>query len=390
MKRAILLLVATSLGVLALAGIALALPAETPDNTPMVDGPVRGIAQVGNNVWVVGNFDRVERRDGSLLDSVRNVAVFDAATGQYKDIAPMLGGPTAVVRDVAPYGSSVVIGGSFGGPSGTQKNLVRVDGTTGAVVRWYDSSALQSVLAAPELGRVYGGGTSLSAFDATGGQRLWTRSPTAVDPSLRSHATTAGYRDLELDGQTIWAACACDTVSGAPAKALVKLNIEGVHDTSYVPRSTGFAAFGISVLEANGALYLAAGGNDFLAQYSKADGGRVWWRDTSGSAQAVEEMGGGLVVGGHFLEVADAPADRCGFRSSNNAATLDPFGECQTRHGLAFYSFGGNLDPAWDPMLSGRYNLAWALLPQDTTLYVGGEYLRVNGIVQSNFARFSG
>ena len=103
-------------------------------------------------------------------------------------------------------------------------------------------------------------------------------------------------------------------------------------------------------------------------------------------------MDGQLVVGGHFVEVADQAGDYCGFRSSN-PDTLDPEGDCQRRDGLAAYSFGGMLDPVWDPALTGKYNLAWALhpeaTPQGTRLHVGGEFTKVNGITQTYYARFS-
>lgn len=391
MKRIVFLLVATALGALALSGVALALPSDTPDNTPAVSGPVRGISQVGNNVWVVGNFDRVVRRDDSVVDNVRNAAVFDSATRRYEaGVAPELGGPTAVVRDIAPYGGNLLIAGSFGGPSAAQKNLVLVDGTTGEVIRWFNSPALQSVLAVPQLGRVYGGGRSLSAFQIDG-PRLWTRAKTTVDPDLRSHATEAGYRDLELDGPTIWAACACDAVDGSPSKAMVKLNTEGDYDASWRTEA-GTSAFGISLAQSGGTLYLGAGGSDFLARYEKNGGGdRGWTRDTSGSTQVVEIMDNRLVVGGHFWEVADEGGDRCGSRSSDNDVTLDPNDECQTRHGLAAYSFSGSLDANWDPQFAGRYALVWALHPDTVrtgVLHFGGEFTTVNGIRQTHYGRF--
>ena len=396
MRRTALLLASMALAVLSASGIALALPSETPNDTPMLNGPVRSIAQVGPNTWVGGNFTQVKKRDGTVIADVSNVAVFDTATGRYVDIAPRLGAgsDTTNVRDIDVYGSNVVIGGDFPGPTSTQKNLVAADGTTGEVVGWFGNSPqkMQSVLAAPGMGRVYGGGVALQAFDFAGGKKLWTRAKTAVDPNIRTHVTAPGYRDLELDGSTIWGACACDAVDGNPAKALVKLSAEGNRDVSWVlDGRTGSAAFGISVAHYGGSLYLGAGGNDFLAAYYKADGKRQWVRDTSGSAQVVEVMEGQLAVGGHFLEVADQPADRCGFRSSNNAATLDPYGECQTSKGLAAYSFSGTLEPNCDPVLSGKYNLAWALEPDATTgrLHVGGEFTKVTGIKQEHYARLS-
>jgi hypothetical protein len=58
---------------------------------------------------------------------------------------------------------------------------------------------------------------------------------------------------------------------------------------------------------------------------------------------------------------------------------------------LAAYSFSGTLDPNWDPVLSGKYNLAWALHPDATTgrLHVGGEFTTVGGIRQEHYARLS-
>jgi hypothetical protein len=390
------------LALLAMPGLALALPAEIPDNTPMVNGPVRSIAQVGDNVWVGGNFSQVQQRNGAVVDTVRNLAVFDASDGHYIDIAPSLGGSTSTVKDMEVYGTNIVIAGTFSGPSSTKKNLVVLDGLTGQELQWYNSKVLQSVLVAPALGAqgtIYGGGVGLQAFDipavpsSTGVTPLWTRANTAVDPSLRPHETNPGYRDLELDanGETIWAACACDTINGQPAKALAKLDTEGIRDPFWLVNA-GVQGYGISLVQDANTLYLGAGGNDFLAAYRKSDGSRAWVRDTSGSAQAVEVMDGGLVVGGHFWEVADREGVNCGNRSSNNSATLDVNRQCETRHALAAYSFNGTLDPNWDPMGEGKYNLVWALYPDERVpekLHFGGEFTSVGGLTQTNYSRLS-
>src|SRR5687768_17613310 len=108
--------------VLLASGAALALPSETPDETLMVNGPVRTFAQVGDHLWVGGNFTQVKERDGTVVANVSNVAVFDLGeTGraQYVDIAPKLGAgsTTTNVRDIALYGNDVVIGGDFPGPT---------------------------------------------------------------------------------------------------------------------------------------------------------------------------------------------------------------------------------------------------------------------------------
>ena len=206
MRRTLLLLLSAAVALLLASGAVLALPSEKPDDTPMVDGRVRAIEQVGTNIWVGGRFSRVEQRDGTLLGNVANVAVFDSKTEQYrKGVAPTLGGTGDEVFDMALYGDDVLIAGNFPGPTTSKEsNLVLVDGTTGKVIRWYNAPKLKSVLAAPELGKVYGGGRSLTAFDFATGKKLWTKAKTEVD-AIRAHDSKPAYRDLELDadGKTI-------------------------------------------------------------------------------------------------------------------------------------------------------------------------------------------
>ena len=125
------------------------------------------------------------------------------------------------------------------------------------MIRWYNSSSLKSALAAPDLGRSMVVAWSLSAFEKDSGTKLWTKAKTTVNTTLYPDAPSPGYRDLQLDadGQTIWAACACDAVDGT-AKALVKLSTQGTHDAFW--RAAADPPRGLSVVEANGALYLGA------------------------------------------------------------------------------------------------------------------------------------
>ena len=372
-----------------------ALPSEVPDRTPMVDGRVRAIEQVGNNLWLGGSFSHIETREGRVLGNVDNLAVLDARTGQYRpNIAPGLGDSGDEVFDMAVYQGDVLIAGKFSGPSSKEENLVRVDGATGKVVKWYDAPSLKSVLAAPGIGKIYGGGISLSAFDPDTGQELWTRAKTSVDPAIRVHDSKPAYRDLELDGKTIWAACICDKVGSNPAKAMVKLTTTGRHITSWYTEA-GKAAFGESLVVRKGKLYLGAGGSDFIAEFDKAKGGaRGWVRDTSGSTQAVEVMDGRLVIGGHFYYVGDKAGLRCGEgrpgdTNAQGKPTLNPNGDCLRRQGIAAYSLGGVLAPVWSPQYSGSYSLVWALHVQGDRLHTGGQFKKVNGVVQNSYARFS-
>src|SRR5829696_7299171 len=391
MRRIVLLLLSTAVALLIASGAVLALPSERPDQTPMVNGTVRAIEQVGTNIWLGGKFTQVKQDDGTVVANVSNLAVFDSKTNQYKNIAPKLGGKDSEVWDMSIYGQDVLIAGNFSGPTSTQQNLVLVRGSganAGRVIRWYNSPSLRSALAAPELARVYGGGESLTAFDKDSGKKLWTKAKTSVNTTLYADAPSPGYRDLELDGQTIWAACACDAVGGKAAKALVKLDLQGNSDASW-RTAADRRSWGMSVAKANGALYLGAGGSDYLAKYDKKAGGdRGWLRDTSGSVQVVEVVEGQLVIGGHFWEVADKLGDKCGHRAGGTQV-LDPNGQCKTRKGIAAYSFSGRLDSHWSPTFAGKYSLVWALHVDGTRLHTGGEFLTVNGVTQNYYARFS-
>jgi hypothetical protein len=61
MRRTLMLLFSTAAALLLARGAVLALPSEKPDNTPMVDGRVRAIEQVGTNVWLGGRISHARR-----------------------------------------------------------------------------------------------------------------------------------------------------------------------------------------------------------------------------------------------------------------------------------------------------------------------------------------
>ena len=126
MSRTLLLLLWTAVVLLLASGAVLALPSERPDNTPMVNGTVRALEQVGTNIWLGGKFTQVKQHNGTVVANVSNLAVFDSETNRFKNIAPRLRGTNSEVWDMTLYGQNVLIAGSFPGPGSTQKNLVLV------------------------------------------------------------------------------------------------------------------------------------------------------------------------------------------------------------------------------------------------------------------------
>jgi uncharacterized SAM-binding protein YcdF (DUF218 family) len=77
MRRIVLLLLSTAVALLIASGRVLALPSERSDKTPMVNGTVRAIEQVGTNVWLGGKFTQVKGHKGTVVANVSNLAVCD-------------------------------------------------------------------------------------------------------------------------------------------------------------------------------------------------------------------------------------------------------------------------------------------------------------------------
>src|SRR5919107_4727978 len=125
MSRTLLLLLWTAIVLLLASGAVLALPSERTDSTPMVNGTVRAIEQVGTNIWLGGKFTQVKQHNGTVVANVSNLAVFNSQTNQYENInLPKLGGTGSEVWDMTLYDENVLIAGKFTGPSSTQNNLV--------------------------------------------------------------------------------------------------------------------------------------------------------------------------------------------------------------------------------------------------------------------------
>ncbi|MEX0754942.1 MAG: delta-60 repeat domain-containing protein [Actinomycetota bacterium] len=112
------------------------LVSENPiDITPHVlDGQVRAIAQVGDQVIVGGTFTEVRNQGTQTVLTRRNLFAFSAATGQIDtDFNPR---PDDVVESLqpAPDGAHVLVGGSFSAIGGqSRRKVARIRASDGAV-----------------------------------------------------------------------------------------------------------------------------------------------------------------------------------------------------------------------------------------------------------------
>ena len=378
---------------------------------------MRSVVVVGDNVWIGGRFTQVQSGEGANMQAVSNLAALDRLSGGLSTtvVEPLaLAGVTgSEVWKLAAAGTTVYAAGKFKLSAGgkTYTNLLAFDGITGELLPSFQPKSVpvsQSVAA--DAGIVYSGGRKLVAYESGTGAPApgFATSTITTNPDLRlGHNTPPQFRDLQLIQGHLYAACSCDSLTQGGRSRLVKALVRfdpftGEHDETFTPENLSFGigepgvdATGISVDTDGEDLYLGAGGSDFVARYSPTIvhkdaylfGAQVWKRDTSGSAQVVEVSGADLMVGGHFVKIADGVGDACGFKSSD-PSTLDPDDECVTRNRLAAYSLDGELDD-WHPSVTGKYNGVWSIALDGTSVHLGGEFTKVNGEPQTHYARLS-
>jgi hypothetical protein len=388
------------------AGVAQALPARSPDDTGMVNGPVRSIVQAGNLVWVGGDFTQVLNQQGNPIEAASDLAVFDATTGAAVTSIPLpevtwaMGEATVYDMSLSPDGI-LYLAGNFDAVNGvTRYNVAAIDPTSGALLPFAPrSEGAQGIYTNGAV--VYVGGLYLRAFRPDGTALAgWTPPLTWISPTLRGHTVYPTFRDIAQVGSTLVAACVCDKIfdanhpepDGVSVKAVVEIDAVTGALRDWVPSNlplgpSGSAAFGESVIVHEApdtglpTVYLAAGGNDFTAAYDYQSGLQIWKTDTSGSSQAITWHQGVLIVGGHFEWTASPSTSACG---DNDHPVTTCYG---TPKLTAMNPVDGTvvIDPAtsqpWNPTICCKYNGVWALLVarDDATLWVGGEFTRVGG-----------
>jgi hypothetical protein len=389
MRRSLMVL-AAALAVTAItAGVAQALPGESPANTRGVNGRIWSVVVVGNVVWVGGTFSGITNGDNTtVVKNSPRLAAFTLGGAPAAVSVPTLTGTE--VRDLVNDGVNVFAAGNFTVEGTTKKHLIRFPGTgatNAQVVGFSGSGPLKSVEVA---NKVYAGGSKLYAWNKSGGAKLSTFKVSELTDAQGGHDPTNLYRDLDVEGSWLYAACQCSTSTTAgvttPVNAMTRYDLSGNIDPSFsqnVIDSVGTGAYGLSVEPMGDAIFLGAGGSDFIARFG-TDGNDVWKRDASGSVQGVMALGSDIIAGGHFTYLADEGSD-AGGACGNSVSGLNPTGDCVLRNRLAAYTMDGGIH-GWHPSVTGKYNGVWGLSASSAGLHVGGEFTRVHGVPQPYYA----
>jgi hypothetical protein len=375
------------------------LPSSNLVKTDMVNGPVRALAQAGNDLWIGGAFTQVLDSSGNPIQGAGDLVAFNSSgqldtSVQVPLVTKTTGSATVYGLSQGPNGD-LYLAGSFNRVDGAIRDgAAAIDPTTGDLLPFAPKAgAAKSILATSYA--VYVGTAKLLSFQLSGAKTPGYTAPTAhIDATLRGHLTLPAFRGLAISGTTLVAACQCDSMddanaNGHPVKAIVEVNANTGDLLPWAAGGLGAAnaAWGITPIihDAPGTstptIYLAAGGNDFAAAYDLSTGNRLWLEDCSGSCQGITWLQGDLVVGGHFDWTSKVPSGDAGTCHDNdhpNVAScyLSPhLVAMDPATGQIVLDSGGN---PWNPGICCMYNGVWVVLADSngTTLHVGGEFTR--------------
>lgn len=369
--------------------------AETPAAaTPNVlNGAVRAVEQIGDTVYIGGNFTQVAPPGTTAGIGQPYLAAFDASTGQLRSsFTPVLDGTVNAIV-AAPDGESIYVGGGFNNVNGARsKSVARLDADTGQPVASFDVAPLNGFIWAMELvdDRLIIGGkftkvagndrTALASLDAaTGGYDPYlTMSVAGVH-----NGGTTGIRamDARPDGGQLVVAGNFSSVNGQSRPQLAVINLGATPTlTGWSSELTTYACddYFDSYMRAvdyspDGEYFVLAttGGarrNTLCDTVSRWESDRT---NTGVTPTWVAYSGGDTITGVEATESAVYAGGH--FRWMNNPYGSDYAGEgAVKREGIAALDVRNGVPLSWNPGRPRGYGV-WDFLGNDDGLYVGSD-----------------
>jgi hypothetical protein len=347
-------------------------------------GRVDDILRVGNVVFIAGNFVTAADHSGDVQPRTY-LAAEDATTGELLPFAPQLNG-RAYFLAASPDRKTLYVGGAFTTVNGApHSRLVAFDIASGQVSAVLPNLALNSsvkAIAATGSDLYIGGGfttvsgeahSRLAKLSLSGGQF-------ALDSTWRASASDE-VRDLiadPLSGRLIVAGWfkVLDGDASSPHLGAVTLASGSLATWASHP---GYEV--LDIARCGTELYAAMGGPGGTAlAFDLATGRQQWYYRTDGNVQAVATVGGYPVYGMHGDYVA--PQANVSMSEYGTSKRI-------SRHKVFMLSPAGVLQ-SWAPPLTSTQGVlgVWALRGGGGTMYVGGDFTRVDGGDQARFAIF--
>lgn len=387
--------------------------ANPVDWTPHVlDGKVRGIAEVGSTTVAVGDFTQVREQGSSSVVTRNRIFAFDSAGKISTTFVPVITG--AEILDVIPAGDgqSVYIAGAFRKVNGRGRTsrVARVDVNTGEVVRTFRAPAFNNRATALDLlgDKLYVSGaftrvggvsrTLVTALDATTGADTGSLnlafSGTWNGGKLRVDEMTVG-----ADGTRLVVIGNFRTVAGQSRPQIAMIDVSGANavlDSWSTTRfsttcSRSFDTYMWGLDASPDGTYFAVGttgaysggptSGTLCDSVSRWEFGRAGadqqptWIDYTGgdTVTDIEVTGAAVYAGGHF-------------RWMNNPYSADRTGPGAVRRfGLAALDPRNGLPLSWNPGRKRGWGV-WGFASTTQGLWIGHDTAEVGGETHERLA----
>jgi len=395
---------------LALCLLALAAPAaraQVVDTTLWVaDGPVHGVARIGNTVYLGGDFTRVGPATGCgvPLDGTSGAAIapyakvggeidavvpdgaggwfiggtFDMVGGLPRanlahvladgSVAPWNPGTDVAVKALALSGTTLYAGGLFTSVGGvTRYGIAALHSGTGAVLPWapIGDVGVRAIVVSGSTVYVAGdfrymGGADrnhIAALDAaTGLATAWD--PNASDPGADVYA-------LALGTGVVYAGGSFATIGGASRSSLAAIDVTTGQATAWDPSPIGNVA---AILPLGDAVYVGGyfsyvGGafrSDLAAIDATTGVAKAWNPSPNDAVAGLARNGLTLYVAGDFTTIAGA-----------------------TRRRLAALDAGSGALAGWSPDANAS---AECVAAANGIVFAGGSFTSLGGVARKNLA----
>jgi hypothetical protein len=381
-----------------------ALPAETPDETWHVNGPVRAVAQYQNTIFIGGQFTELRENpmgvSGGEVIPVNNFAAIDAATGdpaaQMRINPPDFQGTGAIIYGLTVAGGKIWAGGRFATVEGIRRyNIAAIDPVTLALdglkprmnrIVWALASDGTKVYAGGKFDRVNGQVRNRLAAFSVGGNLDPNWTPSAND-KVQDMAVTPDNAGLFITG--VFSSVSDPDGSSHARNAIARLSTATGNVHNWVPGGGPYSdhVIGMGVNTVGDRVYWAVGGPDWVAAFNIDSGQRIFKTDTDGTVGDAVVMGDRVIIGGHFLLVAPEPGP--------SACATKP-ATCVRHVRIAALDLNGRLDQSWDPKLTGEFGpgpTEWEgarrFLVDGNKLWIVGEFREITDVQQNYFGRLS-
>ncbi|TDO43336.1 hypothetical protein EV643_11878 [Kribbella sp. VKM Ac-2527] len=364
-------------------------------NSWQTNKPVNALAIAGGSVFVGGLFTRVRPpgKPAGQGEAVRTyLAAFSRTTGNATSFAPTLNG---AVWSIAPSldGKWIVVGGDFTTVNGKPRHRIAMfNAATGALASFAPSVSYRVKAVAIYGNSVFFGGSfgkvsgivrnRLAAVTLNGGALMpW-------NPNANNEVYAIDVAD---NGTKVYAGGPFTTVRGQAHNTLVALNNStgipyAMPAESAIPKPTAVCTTRVKDIDTYGSKVFVSNGGDGTGCYDGilaadvATGKLLWQSKCLGATEAIKAIGNWLYKGSH---AHDCSADDPGYFEDGSG----------THYLLVHSGVTGKLGP-WFPNTDADPNsstkvgpLAMAASP--TELWVGGDFLKVNGVAQQGVGRFT-